>query len=289
MVSSESPSRIHPIERRFRAMLNPSTTCGPLPPMPPKAKLIVSLLASCLLLPLAVLLGAQNASTKLTGTVFDISGAAVPNATITVTNNKAETIEMTTSGAHGNFDFAALAAGEYELKIVKPGFEEYKAPRIIMTPGRESSQNITLQPGAYMEEVNVVAKGAAKPQPTETAGKPTRVRLGGEIKAPSSRFRRQAGDRSHCRDESGDHTPVSPRRARQFVRDLEEGSGQQVYAPHYRAEWLAKISEAGVRRRAELYYVQFDTLAALRQGVRRELLAESRKHPATKLRRQIPL
>ena len=53
-------------------------------------------------------------------------------------------------------------------------------------------------------------------------------------------------------------------------------------------EWLAKISEAGVRRRAELYYVQFDTLAALRQGMRRKLLAESRKHPATRLLRQIP-
>jgi transposase len=65
-------------------------------------------------------------------------------------------------------------------------------------------------------------------------------------------------------------------------------AGQQVYAPHYRAEWLAKISEAGVRRRAELYYLQFDTLAALRQGVRLELLAESRKHPATRLLRQIP-
>ena len=48
-------------------------------------------------------------------------------------------------------------------------------------------------------------------------------------------------------------------------------AGQQVYAPRYRAEWLAKISEAGVRRRAELYYVQFDTVAALRQGVRRKL------------------
>ncbi len=28
-------------------------------------------------------------------------------------------------------------------------------------------------------------------------------------------------------------------------------TGQQVYAPRYRAEWLAKITEAGVRRRAE--------------------------------------
>jgi len=41
-----------------------------------------------------------------------------------------------------------------------------------------------LQPGAYTEEANVVAKGVAKPQPTETAGKPTRVRLGGDIQAP---------------------------------------------------------------------------------------------------------
>jgi len=64
--------------------------------------------------------------------------------------------------------------------------------------------------------------------------------------------------------------------------------GQQVYAPRYRAEWLAKITEAGVRRRAEIYYQQFDTLAALRQEVRRELLAESRKHPAMRLLRQIP-
>jgi hypothetical protein len=38
-----------------------------------------------------------------------------------------------------------------------------------------------------------------------------------------------------------------------------------VYAPRYRAEWLAKITEPGVRRRAELYYQQFDALAALRQ------------------------
>src|ERR1700733_7685761 len=65
-------------------------------------------------------------------------------------------------------------------------------------------------------------------------------------------------------------------------------AGQQVYAPGYRAEWLAKITEASVRRRAEIYYQQFDTLAALRQEVRRELLAESRKHPALRLLRQIP-
>jgi transposase len=65
-------------------------------------------------------------------------------------------------------------------------------------------------------------------------------------------------------------------------------AGQQVYALRYRTEWLAKITEAGVRRRAELYYQQFDALAALRQQARRELLAEAEKHSATKLLRRIP-
>jgi hypothetical protein len=61
-----------------------------------------------------------------------------------------------------------------------------------------------------------------------------------------------------------------------------------VYAPRHRGEWLTKITEVGVRRRAELYYQQLDTLQTLRQQVRRDLLAESRKHSATKLLRQIP-
>jgi transposase len=65
-------------------------------------------------------------------------------------------------------------------------------------------------------------------------------------------------------------------------------AGQQVYAPRHRAEWLTKITEAGVLRRADLYYQQFDALLLLHQQARRELLAESRKHNATKLLRQIP-
>jgi transposase len=65
-------------------------------------------------------------------------------------------------------------------------------------------------------------------------------------------------------------------------------AGTQVYAPHYRSEWLSKIKEIGVRRRAELYYQQLDALRLVRQQARKELLAEARKHRATKLLRQIP-
>jgi transposase len=65
-------------------------------------------------------------------------------------------------------------------------------------------------------------------------------------------------------------------------------AGKQVYAERYRAEWLGKMQEAGVRRRAEFDYQQFDGLRALRQKVRRRLLAEAQKHDAWKLLREIP-
>jgi len=65
-------------------------------------------------------------------------------------------------------------------------------------------------------------------------------------------------------------------------------AGARVYAPRYREEWLSKIPHAGVRRRAELLYEQLDGLQGLRRTVRPELLAESRKHTAAKLLRQIP-
>jgi len=65
-------------------------------------------------------------------------------------------------------------------------------------------------------------------------------------------------------------------------------AGTSVYAPRHRSEWLDKIREAGVRRRAELFYQQLDVLQALRREGRRDLFAESRKHGATKLLRQIP-
>jgi len=65
-------------------------------------------------------------------------------------------------------------------------------------------------------------------------------------------------------------------------------AGTQGYAPRYREEWLQKIEHAGVRRGAELLYQQLDGLQGLRRTLRPELLAESRKHKAAKLLRQIP-
>jgi transposase len=65
-------------------------------------------------------------------------------------------------------------------------------------------------------------------------------------------------------------------------------TGKQIYAPRHRAEWLGKIAEPGVHRRAEFCFQQLDALRSLRQQVRCELLAESKKHQAWKSLCQIP-
>jgi hypothetical protein len=40
-------------------------------------------------------------------------------------------------------------------------------------------------------------------------------------------------------------------------------AGQRVYAPRYRSQWLGKIAETGVRRRAEIYYQQLLPIAGV--------------------------
>jgi transposase len=65
-------------------------------------------------------------------------------------------------------------------------------------------------------------------------------------------------------------------------------AGTSVYAPRHRGAWLGKITEAGVRRRAEFFYQELDALRELHRAVRRDLVRESRKHAAAKLLREIP-
>ncbi len=174
------------LERRFAAMLNPSLNRRHLSP---KAKFLIPLLALCVLVPLAALrLPAQNLSGKTSGSIHDISGAGVANATIIMTKHAANTIDMTidmtTSDREGNFNFKPLPAGNYELQVLKPGFKPYRVPQVALDAGRDFSESLTLEPGAITEHVMVVPENSAKPAPVETtSGKPSRLSIGGTIQA----------------------------------------------------------------------------------------------------------
>ena len=165
-------------------MLDPNLSrCG----ISRRAGLFAKVAALCLLLPLAALrLPGQDLAGKLTGTILDISDAAVPNATIIMTNPKANSIDMTTSNAEGNFVFKALPAGDYEMKVLKPGFAVYRAPQIVLESGRDLALTAKLEMGSLSDSVDVSAEGSGKTAPSTEAPaepKPKRIRVGGNVEA----------------------------------------------------------------------------------------------------------
>ena len=172
------------LERRFIAMLNPNLNRGGISR---RTGLLLKVAALCLLLPLASLrLPGQNLAGKFTGTIFDPSDGAIPNATIVMTNHKANTVDMTTSNAEGNFVFSALPAGEYEMKVLKPGFAAYLAPQVVLEPGRDLALNAKLQMGVLTDTVDVQAGGSAKAAEAleaEAKSKTIRIRIGSNVQA----------------------------------------------------------------------------------------------------------
>jgi len=170
------------LERRFAAMLNPSINRTRLSLA---TKLLIPFFALCFALPLAAFrLPGQDLSGKVAGTIHDVTGAGVSNATIIITNRAADTTEMTASDREGNFSFKAVPGGEYELKVLKRGFETYHASHVTLTPGHDFSQDIILQVAAVLDEVDVVPQGTTKPLPsTGVSGKPSRLRVRGDLEA----------------------------------------------------------------------------------------------------------
>jgi outer membrane receptor protein involved in Fe transport len=103
---------------------------------------------------------ASSSTAELRGQVTDSAGAAVPNATVTITDLSKGTSRTTQTDGEGNYVFLNLLPSAYELKVTAAsgGF----APgtmRVDLTVGQQA--NIPLQLGAkgFQETVQVVAGG----------------------------------------------------------------------------------------------------------------------------------
>jgi outer membrane receptor protein involved in Fe transport len=72
----------------------------------------------------AVQVAAQDTTGKITGEVTDATGAAVPNATITVTNIATNISHPTTTDASGMYQVMQLPIGMYRVTAQAPGFEQ---------------------------------------------------------------------------------------------------------------------------------------------------------------------
>jgi len=104
---------------------------------------------------------AQTETTgAVAGTVSDPSGAAVPNATITLRDLARGNAQTTTSGAAGTYRLELLTPGDYVLTVKATGFE-LSEQRVIVSVGQWSTLDVKLNLGA--QSGSVFVKEAAAP------------------------------------------------------------------------------------------------------------------------------
>lgn len=93
-------------------------------------------------------------TSSVQGIVQDPSGAVVPKATVTISNNGTGASRTATSGENGDFRFLSLAPGAYKLKVEASGYSVSETDVTLLT---EQNLNVpvTLKVGAVTEAVTV--------------------------------------------------------------------------------------------------------------------------------------
>jgi hypothetical protein len=92
---------------------------------------------------------------SLTGTVTDASGAAIPNAKIALKNGEHGIDRAGTTNGSGDFLFASLPIGSYDLIVSAEGFKKYEAKGVVLQVAQKARVNVALQVGATTTEIIV--------------------------------------------------------------------------------------------------------------------------------------
>src|SRR5437016_2285102 len=79
--------------------------------------------SAALLFTLIVIATAQSPTGSIAGVVRDPSGATVSSAHVKATSTATRQARTTTSSEQGDYSFAALSPGEYEVSVEAPGFQ----------------------------------------------------------------------------------------------------------------------------------------------------------------------
>ena len=110
-------------------------------------KIATAGLLIALSLPAKVSLG-QAVTGSLLGTVLDTSGAVVPNANVTVTNQGTSVSNRMATGAQGFYTFPNLDPGLYNVTVEASGFKTVIAKDNVVQVQKAILVDLTLSPGA---------------------------------------------------------------------------------------------------------------------------------------------
>jgi Carboxypeptidase regulatory-like domain len=117
---------------------------------------ISTLLALSLALLVATGARAQENAT-ITGTVTDSTGAVIPNAAITLTNQATGQVRSETSNANGSYAFANLGIGQYTLVASASGFQKFTRTGIVVNVDQSLKEDVGFTIGSEGQSITVQA------------------------------------------------------------------------------------------------------------------------------------
>ena len=111
---------------------------------------------TCLILALATAqrLSAQG-NASVVGVVSDTSGAAIPGAAVTITNEGTSLQQHDTTDSMGRYNFPRLPIGNFSIDVVGSGFKKTSQAGINLTAEQVLTINFTLEVGQVNERVEV--------------------------------------------------------------------------------------------------------------------------------------
>src|SRR3712207_4566177 len=111
--------------------------------------------AFCALLLTTAAVRAQVTTATIYGVVTDPSGATVPGAAVTITNEQTNATQSVTTNEDGEFTFNFIQVGRYTLSIAAGGFKEQTQQGVELSAGQRVRLNYNLEVGAVSDKVTV--------------------------------------------------------------------------------------------------------------------------------------
>jgi len=129
-----------------------------------------ALLAALLAYPSSRLF-AQSFTGTITGTIKDTSGAAIPRATVTITNQQTGKEESVTTDLEGRYTSLPLSPGAYRVEAGLEGFRRAARSNIPVQINSTLVIDFSLEVGAVTDEIEVRADAALLETSSATVGK----------------------------------------------------------------------------------------------------------------------
>src|ERR1700733_5822018 len=112
---------------------------------------------------------AQSAA-SVSGTVVDSSGAAVPDARVSLKNTGTNVEQATVTSSSGTYSIINVAPGDYSIQVTKTGFSVATITQVVLAVNQAANLNFSLNLGAVTQSVTVTEESSTVESSTAELG-----------------------------------------------------------------------------------------------------------------------